>query len=87
MAIADSFHAMTERRPHKKFTKNILRAAAEINALAGDTYDEAYVLAFNNVLRKHWLPEHVGDKLPTTQESSKATFMQDILCLKNFGSA
>ncbi len=84
LAIADSFHAMTERRPHKKFSKNVLRAAAEINALSGKMYDESLVKVFNHVLRKHWLPEHAGDEAPQGESGEAPTFMQDILCLKSF---
>ncbi len=75
IAIVDSFHAMTERRPHKKFTKNILRAAAEINTLSGTVYEPIFVNQFNTVLRKHWLPLRVEN------ESNKDA----VLCLKSLG--
>ncbi len=94
IAVADSFHAMTEYRPHKKFTKNILRAAAEINALSGTMYDPVFVNQFNTVLRQHWLPLRIENN--EAWRKSDAPHMDAnnlppecredaVLCLRNFG--
>ncbi len=93
IAIADSFHAMTESRPHKKFTKNILRAAAEINTLSGTMYDPHFVNQFNTVLRKHWLPLRVEneawDKSGSPKVGSDGPPIEcregEVMCLRNFG--
>lgn len=59
VGIVDSFHGMTHNRPHKKYTKNILRAVAEINACVDTQYDRSWVKQFNNCIRKYWLPLQV----------------------------
>jgi HD-GYP domain-containing protein (c-di-GMP phosphodiesterase class II) len=56
VAIVDSFHGMMHHRPHKKYTKTLLRAVAEINACADTQFDRQWVVQFNNCIRKHWLP-------------------------------
>lgn len=56
VAIVDSFHGMMHHRPHKKYTKTLLRAVAEINACVDTQFDRQWVVQFNNCIRKHWLP-------------------------------
>jgi len=58
LAIVDSFHAMIAIRPHKRHTKNILRAVSEINACSGTHYDPYWVNVFNNCIKDYWLPKH-----------------------------
>ena len=55
-AIIDSFHAMVDNRPHRKFARSALRAIAEINACVGSHYDQKWVKYFNILMKKHWLP-------------------------------
>jgi HD-GYP domain-containing protein (c-di-GMP phosphodiesterase class II) len=54
-AIIDSFHAMIEQRPHKKYTRSLLRAVVEINNCTGNWYDKTWVKHFNLFMRNHWL--------------------------------
>jgi HD-GYP domain-containing protein (c-di-GMP phosphodiesterase class II) len=56
VAIVDSFHGMMHHRPHKKYTKTLLRAVAEINACVDTQFDRQWVVQFNNCIRKYWLP-------------------------------
>ena len=58
LAIVDSYHAMISRRPHKRHTKNVLRAVSEINAYSGTRYDPRWVSIFNRCIRDYWLPKH-----------------------------
>ena len=58
LAIADSYHAMVSKRPHKRHTKNVLRAVTEINACSATHYDPLWVDVFNHCIKKYWLPRH-----------------------------
>jgi len=55
-AIIDSFHAMIQYRPHKKFTRSALRAIAELNACVDTQYDKSWIKLFNIFMKQHWLP-------------------------------
>lgn len=56
VAIVDSFNGMVKSRPHKRFSKGILRAISEINASTQTLYDPRWVKLFNRCLREYWLP-------------------------------
>jgi HD-GYP domain-containing protein (c-di-GMP phosphodiesterase class II) len=58
LAIVDSFHAMIVTRPHKRHTKNILRAVSEINACSGTHYDPRWIAVFNECIKKYWLNKY-----------------------------
>ena len=62
LAIVDSFHAMIVSRPHKRHTKNILRAVADINASSGTNYDPHWVKVFKDCIRKYWLEKYIRDE-------------------------
>lgn len=62
LAIVDSFHGMTLARPHKRYSKNLLRAVSEINAAAGTLYDAYWVEIFNDCLKEFWIPDHLSSK-------------------------
>lgn len=59
LGIIDSFHGMISQRPHKRFSKNLLRASSEINAYSDRLYDRHWVIVFNTFLREYWLPTKV----------------------------
>ena len=58
LAIVDAYHAMISNRPHKRHTKNVLRAVSEINACSGTQFDPHWVRVFNECIKKYWLPKH-----------------------------
>ena len=58
LAIVDAYHAMVTNRPHKRHTKNVLRAVSEINACSGTQFDPHWVRVFNECIKKYWLPMH-----------------------------
>lgn len=60
LAIVDSFHAMIMTRPHKVYTKSILRAVSEINACSGTHYDPYWVDVFNTCIKKFWLDKYLS---------------------------
>ena len=55
-AIVDSFHAMIDDRPHKKYNRSNLRAIAEINACVDSHYDKFWIKQFNVFMKQYWLP-------------------------------
>lgn len=59
-AIIDSFNAMIEVRPHKRFSRSALRAIAEINACIDTHYDKFWIKQFNIFMRHHWLPIQIS---------------------------
>jgi hypothetical protein len=59
-AIVDSFNAMIDIRPHKKFSRSALRAVAEINACIDSDYDKFWIKQFNLFMRHHWLPIQIS---------------------------
>ncbi|MBF0265666.1 MAG: HD domain-containing protein [Gammaproteobacteria bacterium] len=64
-SIIDSFCAMINKRPHKKFTRSTLRAIAEINACIDSSYDRFWVKQFNIFMRQHWLPIQIQQQSQT----------------------
>lgn len=54
-AIVDSFHAMIDNRPHKKYARSPLRAVAEINACVDSYYDKLWIKYFNIYMKDYWL--------------------------------
>ena len=62
-AIVDSFHAMIDQRPHRRYSKSTLRAVAEINACVDTQYDKYWIKLFNTCIREYWLPERKDQTL------------------------
>lgn len=58
LAIVDSFHAQVSHRPHKRYTRGVLRAVSEINACTNSHYDPRWVTTFNKCIKDYWLPKH-----------------------------
>lgn len=55
VGIIDSFHAMVDNRPHKKYQRSPLRAVAEINAGINLHYDKHWIKHFNRYMKDQWL--------------------------------
>jgi chemotaxis protein histidine kinase CheA len=55
IGIIDSFHAMVDNRPHKKYQRSPLRAVAEINAGINLHYDKHWIKHFNRYMKEQWL--------------------------------
>jgi len=64
-AIIDSFNAMIDVRPHKRFSRSALRAIAEINACIDTHYDKFWIKQFNLFMRHHWLPIQISQYIET----------------------
>lgn len=55
IAIADTFYALINARPDRSDKKSLISAVTVINSHSGSQFHPAYVQAFNQVIRRHYL--------------------------------